>query len=161
MYFDVPGDILVSRRSWIAFCGAMGLPLGLATSSIASTNDAAHDLTCAEQMPEFRRVKVVVESTGNLLVRPVVAAVKGKVVNQSEAPLRQVPFEVNVTQLYDERILSQTEDAAQSLRFYRDLEGKLTIAKTSNKPMSPASPLRHRPSSRDRASISGSRPAAA
>lgn len=134
MYFEEMGDILVSRRRWIAACSAIGLPVLIFSPVIAASPDQTHDLSCADAIPEFRRVKIVVESSGHLLVKPVVGAVKGKVVNQESAPVRQVPFEVNVTQLFDERIVNQSADAAQSLRFYRDFEGQLKIAKTANKP---------------------------
>lgn len=138
MQFDATRDFLVSRvcsrRKMLAACGALALSAVISTPSLAITGDSAHDLTCETAPSEYRRVKLVVESSGNLLVRPVVAAVKGKVVNQDQAPLRQVPFEVNVTQLYDERVLTHSESSIASLRYYRDLEGSLTIAKTASKP---------------------------
>lgn len=138
MLFDATGDFLVpailSRRRMLATCGVAALSASLATPSLAISADAAHDLRCDLSPAKFRRVKIVVESTGNLLVRPIVAAVKGKTVNQDQTAIRQVPFEVNVTQLYDERVLEQSENSIASLRFYRDLEGTLTIAKSANKP---------------------------
>lgn len=138
MHFDAIGDLLVSRtltrRRMLASFTAATLLSGLSATSLAAIADETHDLTCESTPSEFRRVKVVVESSGNLLVRPIVAAVKGKVVNQDQAPIRQVPFEVNVTQLYDDRVIENSENSITSLRYYRELDGTLTIAKTANKP---------------------------
>ncbi len=138
MQFDATQNFLVSRnisrRQVLAAAGLLALPAALPGISLASSLADAHNLACEEAPNEYRRIKIVVESSGNLLVKPIVAAVKGKVVNQSEAPIRQVPFEVNVTQLYDERVISHSESAIQSLRYYRELDGKLNIAKSTSKP---------------------------
>jgi hypothetical protein len=139
MQFDAHDHFLVSRRRTLKSLAAFAIPvgfLGVARGAFCQAADKAkaHDLTCEASPAEYRRVKTVVESSGNLLVRPVVAAVNGKMVNQDQAPLRKVAFAVNVTQVYDERLLAFAEGAAKSLRYYRDVEGTLTIAKQVSKP---------------------------
>lgn len=134
MHFDASGSYLVSRRRLLVLGGALGLPLACSRGVFASFGEETYDLSCKSTLAEFRRVKVVVESSGKLLVRPAAGVANGRVVNQEEAPLRPVPFELEVTQLFDERLMDQSEQMLQSLRYYRNVEGTMKVAQLTTTP---------------------------